>query len=43
MVELASLLTGLFIHVGTGCLWLDQRTDLNSLVGTVCFMHDVLA
>ena len=28
--------TGLFIHVGTGCSWLDEWTDLNSLVGTVC-------
>ena len=29
------LLTGLFMHVGTDCSWLDERTDLNNLVGTI--------
>ena len=29
------LLTGLFIHVGTNCSWLDERTDLNNVVATV--------
>ena len=45
MVELASLnmvvdrlehgcLQGLFMHGGTDCSWLDERTDLNN-VGTI--------
>ena len=29
------LLTGLFMHVGTDCSWLDERTDLNNVVGTI--------
>ena len=29
------LLTGLFMHVGTDCSWLDGRTDLNNVVGTI--------
>ena len=29
------LLTGLFVHVGTNCSWLDERTDLNNVVGTI--------
>ena len=29
------LLTSLFIHVGTDCSWLDERTDLNNVVGTI--------
>ena len=29
------LLPGLFMHVGTDCSWLDERTDLNNVVGTV--------
>ena len=29
------LLTGLFMHVGTDCWWLDERTDLNNVVGTI--------
>ena len=28
-------LTGLFMHVGTDCSWLDERTDLNNVVGTI--------
>ena len=27
------LLTGLFMHVGTDCSWLDEQTDLNNIVG----------
>ena len=27
------LLTGLFMHVGTDCSWLDEQTDLNNVVG----------
>ena len=30
-----ALLTGLFMHVGTDCSWLDERTDLNNVVGTI--------
>ena len=39
------LLTGLFMHVGTDCSWLDERTDLNNVVGnhhdksTAMFIH----
>ena len=40
------LLTGLFMHVGTDCSWLDERTDL-SVIGTIMikqqpcsYMHD---
>ena len=29
------LLTDLFMHVGTDCSWLDERTDLNNVVGTI--------
>ena len=29
------LLTGLFMHIGTDCSWLDERTDLNNIVGTI--------
>ena len=29
------LLTGLFVHVGTDCSWLDERTDMNNVVGTI--------
>ena len=30
-----ALLTGLFMHVGTDCSWLDEWTDLNNVVGTI--------
>ena len=39
------LLTGLFMHVGTDCSWLNEWTDLNNVVGTIminqqrCFVH----
>ena len=29
------LLTGLKMHVGTDFSWLDERTDLNNVVGTI--------
>ena len=38
MVELVSLnmlLTGLFMHLGIDCSWLDEQTDLNNVVGTI--------
>ena len=33
------------MHVGTDCSWLDERTDLNNVVGTIIkstalFIHD---
>ena len=28
-------LVQLIMHVGTDCSWLDERTDLNNVVGTV--------
>ena len=34
------LLTGLFMHVGTDCSWLDERTVLNNVVGTDCSWLD---
>ena len=35
LTGLQVLLTGLFMPVGTDCSWLDERTDLNNVVGTI--------
>ena len=35
MVELDSLNMIVDLHVGTDCSWLDERTNLNNVVGTI--------